>query len=117
MRSRLKLVLLALAVAACATQRSQQANVARVRIALASEDVHRRDWAAALQTLDPLPEGRQERAAALALRGVIFRETGRLEDAQADLEQAVRLRSDLAEAHAALGVVYELRRDHARAVK
>lgn len=105
-------------VSACATSSGpgrHENDVARVRLALAAEQVRHRDLAAALQLLDPLPKGKDERAAALTIRGTVFREKGLYEEAEADLSESIRLR-DAAPAHAALAVVYDLRRDLERGV-
>ena len=120
------LVLCALSASACATSRarSRDADVARVRLAVAADRARHRDWPAALNALDPLPKEGGARAAALTLRGTVFREKGLLEEAEADLKDALSLRSDAAATHAALAVVYDLRSDlergathHARAVE
>ena len=120
------LVLCALSASACAASRarSRDADVARVRLAVASDRAQHRDWQAALNALDPLPKEGDARAAALTLRGTVFREKGLLEEAEADLSDALSLHSDAAATHAALAVVYDLRSDlergathHARAVE
>jgi Flp pilus assembly protein TadD len=107
------LVLCTLSAPACAASRARarEADVARVRLAFATDRAQHRDWQAALNVLEPLPKGDEARAAALTLRGTIFRERGMLEEAEADLEDALRLRSDVAATHASLGVVYDLRND------
>jgi Flp pilus assembly protein TadD len=109
------LILCALSVSACAASRARarEANVARVRLAIANDRAQHRDWQAALSALEPLPKDGDSRAAALTLRGTIFREKGMLEEAEADLKDAVGLRSDVAATHAALGMVYDLRNDFA----
>jgi len=44
----------------------------------------------------------------LTLRGIVYRERGLFGDAEADLKDAIKLTPESAEAHAALGIVYEL---------
>jgi Flp pilus assembly protein TadD len=120
------LVLCALCGSACASSRTREreVGVARVRLAFAADRAQHRDWEGALSSLEPLPKDGAARAAALTLRGTIFREKGMLEEAQADLEDALNLRSDVAATHASLGIVFDLRHDlergathHARAVE
>ncbi len=120
------LALCVLSTGACASSRAsaREAGVARVRLAFAADRAQHRDWSAALNALEPLPKSDDVRAAALTLRGTIFREKGLLDEAQADLEEALRLRSDVAATHAALGLVCDLRHDleggathHARAAE
>lgn len=120
------LAVLAVSTSACASRRAREkeAGVARVRLAFATDRAQHRDWPAALTALEPLPKDADARAAALTVRGTIFREKGLLDEAQADLEEALRLRSDVASTHAALGIVCDLRSDlergadhHARAVE
>ena len=121
-------MLCTLALSGCASARSRanthEDDVARVRLAVAADRANHRDWPAALEALEPLPRERDARVAALTLRGTVFREKGLLEEAEADLKEALQLRERSAATHAALAVVYDLRKDlergadhHRRAVE
>ena len=102
---------LAVAVAAgCAdtrgAQRSDGAWAARNQIA--RELVSRGDWARAFLMLDELHREKPEDAEILTLRGIVYRERGLFADAEADLKAALKLKPESADAHAALGILYDV---------
>jgi Flp pilus assembly protein TadD len=110
---RLPLVVLALAVAAaaCATTHgggdpSRPGYGARSK--LAHELVSRGDWARAFAMLDELHRENPEDADVLVLRGIVFRERGLFEDGAKDLKEAIKLAPENADAHAALGILYDV---------
>ena len=78
------------------------------RSKLAHELVSRGDWARAFAMLDELHRERPDDAEVLTLRGIVFRERGLFADAEADLKAALKLAPDSAEAHAALGILYDV---------
>jgi Flp pilus assembly protein TadD len=100
----------ALAVlAACASQESTlKRDTYEARKKLARELVVRGDWANAFAYADGLHRERPRDAEVLVLRGTIFRERGLPTEAEADLREALRLDEESAEAHAALGILYDV---------
>lgn len=132
MKGRLSVVALGLAVAAaqwtagCASTHSAQ-DPSRpgysARSKLAHELVSRGDWARAFAMLDELHRENPEDADVLILRGIVFRERGLFTDGEADLKDAIKLAPDSADAHAALGILYDVQmrpdaeREHRAAVK
>jgi Flp pilus assembly protein TadD len=113
---RLPLVALGLALAAaqaagCATTHNGQ-DPSRpgygARSTLAHELVSRGDWARAFAMLDELHRENPDDTDVLVLRGIVFRERGLFPDAEADLKDAVRLAPESADAHAALGILYDV---------
>jgi Flp pilus assembly protein TadD len=78
------------------------------RSKLAHELVSRGDWARAFAMLDELHRDNPEDTEVLILRGIVFRERGLFSDAEADLKDAVRLAPESADAHAALGILYDV---------
>ena len=119
MTRRLPLVALGLALAAasgltvtgCASTHNGQ-DPSRpgygARSKLAHELVSRGDWARAFAMLDELHRENPEDTDVLILRGIVFRERGLFTDAEADLKDAVRLAPESADAHAALGILYDV---------
>jgi len=89
-----------------AERTSDQAVVAREK--LARELVSRGDWARAFAMLEELHRERPEDAEVLTLRGIVYRERGMFGDAEADLKEAIKLTPESADAHAALGIVYDI---------
>jgi Flp pilus assembly protein TadD len=87
-------------------QRNDGAWVARNKIA--RELVSRGDWARAFAMLDDLHREKPDDAEILTLRGIVFRERGLLADAENDLKAALKLTPDSADAHAALGILYDV---------
>jgi Mlc titration factor MtfA (ptsG expression regulator)/Tfp pilus assembly protein PilF len=81
------------------------------RWALGDIDGALADWAAVAARL-----GGQERAEALYERGGVLREAGRLDEALADLTQAIRLCPELGVAHADRGAIHAERGERAQAL-
>jgi Flp pilus assembly protein TadD len=75
---------------------------------LAHELVSRGDWPRAFAMLDELHREAPEDADVLTLRGIVYRERGLFGDAEADLKDAIKLTPESADAHAALGIVYDI---------
>ncbi|HEY2900428.1 MAG TPA: tetratricopeptide repeat protein [Polyangia bacterium] len=75
---------------------------------LARELVARQQWPAAFAYADELHRNRPDDAEVLVLRGTIYREQGLTAEAEADLLQAIHLDDSSAEAHAALGILYDI---------
>jgi len=110
---------------ACASQEgSLKHDTYDTRKKLARELVARADWVNAFPYTDALHRERPRDPEVLVLRGIIFRERGLGSDAEADLREALRLDDESAEAHAALGILYDVslrsaaaEPEHRRAVK
>jgi Flp pilus assembly protein TadD len=85
---------------------SEQSVVARHK--LARELVVRGDWAQAFAMLDELHRAQPDDAEVLTLRGIVYRERGLFGDAEVDLKEAIKLTPESADAHAALGIVYDV---------
>lgn len=75
---------------------------------LAHELVSRGDWPRAFAMLDELHREAPEDAEVLTLRGIVYRERGLFGDAETDLKEAIKLTPESADAHAALGIVYDI---------
>jgi Flp pilus assembly protein TadD len=75
---------------------------------LAHELVSRGDWARAFAMLDELHREKPDDAEVLVLRGIVFRERDLFSESEADLKDAVRLAPESADAHAALGILYDV---------
>jgi Flp pilus assembly protein TadD len=100
-----------LGLGACATQTqsvelSGDTFVARKR--LARELVRRGEWSSAFSYADQLHRERPRDPEALVLRGTIYRERGMWVESEADLVGAVKLDNESPDAHAALGILYDL---------
>lgn len=105
------IALLAAALAGCASSRqAQRSDVARVRLAVAQKLADDGDWAGALAAAQAACQAAPGDPDALTLRGIALRERGLLDEAQTDLDEALRLRPDSARAHSALAVVHERQR-------
>jgi Flp pilus assembly protein TadD len=89
-----------------AQRSSPQAYAART--ILARELVSRGDWARAFAMLEELHRDQPDDADVLILRGIVYRERGLFADAEADLKAALKIVPNAAEAHAALGIVYDV---------
>jgi Flp pilus assembly protein TadD len=103
-----------LLAAACASQNQEgrlngDPFVARKR--LATELAVRRELDGALAYLEPLLRERPGDVDLLVLRGVILREKGMFDQAEVDLKAAITQEPKRVDAHAAIGLVYDLRRD------
>lgn len=99
------------ALAGCAT--TQQAahpttptDLARLK--MAREMADQGDWGRAFAVLDQLHRQFPEDAQVLTLRGIVYRERGLFADAEADLKAALAATPDDADAHAALGILYDV---------
>lgn len=100
--------LVAMLGAACAGQKDglrSDTFLARKRLTL--ELVDKRDWTHAFFYADQLHREAPKDAEVLVLRGTIYRERGLPAEAEADLKEAIQL-DDLPEAHAALGIMYDM---------
>jgi len=101
--------LLLVALAACASQEGTlKHDTFDARKKIARELVARSDWANAFAYADGMHRERPRDAEVLVLRGIVFRERGLNGDAEADLREALRLDDQSAEAHAALGILYDV---------
>jgi Flp pilus assembly protein TadD len=88
-------------------QRTSEVGYA-ARNRLAHELVSRGDWARAFALLEDLHRDRPNDVEVLTLRGIVFRERGLFADAEADLKAALKINADAADAHAALGILYDV---------
>jgi Flp pilus assembly protein TadD len=95
-------------LAACASAKPKHDAPTTARIKLARDLVSRADWGAAFAMLDELHRQHPDDAEVLTLRGVVYRERGLFSDAEADLAAAVKAAPASAEAHAALGILYDV---------
>jgi Flp pilus assembly protein TadD len=103
-RQALVLVVLLSACSALGQKRSDT-FLARKRLAL--ELIDKRDWTHAFYYADDLHREAPDDPEVLVMRGTIYRERGLPGEAEADLEEAIKL-GDLPEAHAALGIMYDM---------
>jgi Flp pilus assembly protein TadD len=78
------------------------------RSSLARELVSRGDWGRAFAMLDELHRERPKDPDVLTLRGIVFRERGLYADAEADLKAVLVVAPSSADAHAALGILYDI---------
>jgi Flp pilus assembly protein TadD len=90
-----------------AAQRPSEAAYS-ARSKLAHELVARGDWARAFAMLEELHRDKPDDAEVLTLRGIVYRERGLFADAEADLKEAVKAAPESADAHAALGILYDV---------
>jgi Flp pilus assembly protein TadD len=118
----------ALAVAfvmGCASQQgAMNPDTFEARKKLTRELVARSDWPTAFAYADQLHRDRPRDAQVLVLRGTIYRERNLPREAEADLREAIAIDDQLAEAHAALGILYDVtlrsqqaEKEHRAAVK
>lgn len=101
----------AAALAGCAGTQSvahptTAADLARMK--MARELTDRGDWGRAFVLLDELHRQWPHDAEVLTLRGIVYRERGLFPDAEDDLKEALKAAPDDAEAHAALGILYDI---------
>ncbi len=85
---------------------STPADLARMK--MARELTEQGDWGRAFLVLDELHRKWPEDADVLTLRGIVYRERGLFQDAEDDLKAALKSAPDDAEAHAALGILYDV---------
>ncbi len=98
----------ALWAGACATGQGKQDAPTAARIKLARDLVSRGDWGTAFAMLDELHRQRPGNAEVLTLRGIVYRERGLFNDAEVDLKAAIAEAPESGEAHAALGILYDV---------
>jgi Flp pilus assembly protein TadD len=96
----------ACATSAPATQPATPSDVARME--MARQLVSRGDWGGAFGLLNDIHRQRPADAEVLTLRGIVYRERGLYADAEADLREALKLAPGSAEAHAALGILFDV---------
>jgi Flp pilus assembly protein TadD len=111
MKRRLSIALAIVAAAGCASSQSTSGPPGATYTAkskLAHELVSRGDWARAFAMLEDLHREKPDDADVLILRGIVYRERGLFPDAEADLKDALKLTPDSADAHAALGILYDV---------
>jgi Flp pilus assembly protein TadD len=89
-----------------ATKATTQGDLARME--MARQLVARGDWGAAFALLSDIHRQRPEDAEVLTLRGIVYRERGLYTDAEADLRAALKLAPESAEAHASLGILFDV---------
>lgn len=99
---------LALAASACASQSSLSGDTFEARKKLARELEKRGEWTPAFAYANDLHRERPRDAETLVLRGTIYRERGMFAESEADLVEALKLDEDAPEAHAALGILYDV---------
>jgi Flp pilus assembly protein TadD len=110
MRMAMAVGLLALG-GACAHQPAKPgSSTYETRRQIARELVGQGDWQPAFAYVDQLHREQPQDADVLVLRATIYRERNLLNEAEADLREAVRLAPALASARAGLGIVADLRR-------
>jgi Flp pilus assembly protein TadD len=85
----------------------QRSDTFEARRRLCQQLIVQQDWSAAFFYADQLHREAPDDAEVLVLRGTIYRERGLPVEAEADLQEALR-RSELAEAHASLGILYDM---------
>jgi Flp pilus assembly protein TadD len=100
---------LSLALGACATQSaSLGSDTYDARKKLTRELVARNEWGPAFAYADALHREKPRDAEVLVLRGTIYRERALWREGEADLKEALMLDERSAEAHAALGILYDV---------
>ena len=106
--------LAALALAACglgacaSSQHELNGDTFEARKKLARELERRSEWGAAFSYADQLHRERPRDPEALVLRGTIYRERGMWLESERDLVDALKIQGDAPEAHAALGILYDV---------
>lgn len=110
--ARTAMLLLALgagALGACATQQGTVSGDAyEARRKLAHQLIARSDWSSAFAYVDQLHRERPRDVDVLVMRGTIYRERNLPNESEADLREAIQLEPSSAEAHAALGILYDV---------
>jgi Flp pilus assembly protein TadD len=102
-------VLLLSAVGGCGGLMGQRrSDTYEARKRLARELIGQQDWSAAFFYADQLHREAPDDAEVLVLRGTIYRERGLPAEAEADLKEALKRQDGLPEAHAALGIMYDM---------
>lgn len=103
---RFPILLAAAALAACAGARPRP-DPHKARKDLAQELVRRGDWSEAFPVVDALHRDDPRDPEVLAMRGVIYREQKLLKEAEADLDEALKLNPDYAHAHSSLAILLD----------
>jgi Flp pilus assembly protein TadD len=102
------LLLAALLAAACASSAgSQKPDTFQARKSLARELIARQSYREAFFYADEMHRERPKDAEVLVLRGTVYREQGMAAEGEADLREALQRQGNLAEAHAALGLLLD----------
>jgi Flp pilus assembly protein TadD len=104
---RVAVLLAALSLGACAGQQLN-GDTFEARKKLARELERRGDWTPAFTYADALHRERPRDAEVLVLRGVVYRERGMWPESEKDLLDAIKLDDRSPEAHAALGILYDV---------
>jgi Flp pilus assembly protein TadD len=100
---------LACGLGACASQSGQlNGDTFQARKNLARELERRGEWAPAFSYADQLHRERPHDPETLVLRGTIYRERGMWQESETDLLEALKLDDASPEAHAALGILYDV---------
>ena len=108
-RAAFAVLVLSAALGACATGSASKKSPTDVaRLSLARQLTERGDWGRAFELLGDLHRQHPDDAEVLTLRGVVYREKGLFPDAEADLRAALRATPNSAEAHAALGILFDV---------
>ena len=105
------IVMVASVLGACATSghhTAAETPTELARMSMARELVQRADWAGAFPLLCQIHQQRPDDAEVLALRGIVYRERGLYPESETDLRAALKLAPQLAEAHAALGILFDI---------
>jgi len=89
-----------------ATRAETPTDLARMK--MAGELVSRGAWPEAFSLLTELHQQRPEDPDVLTLRGIVYRERGLFPDAEVDLRAALKLAPASPEAHAALGILFDM---------
>jgi Flp pilus assembly protein TadD len=93
---------------ACAAQSQLNGDTFAARKKLARELERRGEWTPAFGYADQLHRERPRDPETLVLRGTIYRERGMWPEAEKDLLDALKLDDSSSEAHAALGILYDV---------
>jgi Flp pilus assembly protein TadD len=93
---------------ACATQPQLGSDTFEARKKLARELERRGEWTPAFAYADELHRERPRDAETLVLRGTVYRERAMFGEAEKDLLDALSLDGASPEAHAALGILYDV---------
>ena len=102
---------LSLTLGACATHSTSLAGSADTydaRKKLTRELMNRGEWATAFAYADALHRERPRDAESLVLRGTIYRERALWRESEDDFKEALKIDDRAAEAHAALGILYDV---------
>lgn len=100
--------LVALAAGCAHRQGAPTSSTYQTRRQLARELIGQGDWQPAFAYVDQLHREQPHDPDVLVLRATIYRERNLLNEAEADLREAIRLAPDLAAARAGMGIVADL---------